>query len=166
MMNDPDIQLLQTELIKIMRRIRKVRLSVLSEQVIYSEYIALDYIDRYIREHPGAIGIYVSELASSMEVAPSAVSRMLKTMEGKDLVARKVDEKDRRNIYVCLTDGGRQVLESTSQHMDEMRNRLIERMGREDLLKLIGMWNNLATIMEEEAEAILGQNRKEEGDQA
>ena len=57
-------------LMQIMQRMRKIKLNILSEQVIYSEYYALEQIDRYVKEHPGSIGIYVSELADRLRIVP------------------------------------------------------------------------------------------------
>lgn len=67
MSDERNEKILQSELMQIMQRMKKIRLNILSEQVIYSEYYALEQIDRYVKEHPGSIGIYVSELAESME---------------------------------------------------------------------------------------------------
>ena len=96
-----------------MQRMRKIKLNILSEQVIYSEYYALEQIDLYVKEHPGSIGIYVSELADRLRIVPSSASRLLNTMEGKGLITRKVDTGSRRNIFVCLTPAGRDILTST-----------------------------------------------------
>ena len=57
MLNEQDEHLLHTELVKVVRRMRKIKLSVLSEQVIYSEYVALSHISRYVKENPDSMGI-------------------------------------------------------------------------------------------------------------
>lgn len=158
---EQDEKLLHTELVKAIRRMRRVKLSVMADQVIYSEYVALIHISRYVEENPGSTGIYVSELAKRMEIAPSSASRMLNSIEGKGLITRTVNVKDRRNTYVCLTPAGRKVLEDSAREMDELWKRLLRRMGNEDAHRLIELWNKMAGIMEEEVGA--GPEHQKEG---
>lgn len=155
MSDDQEEKMLQSELIQLMRRMRKVRLNVLSEQVIYTEYYALEQIGRYVRENPGSEGIYVSELALCMSIMPPAASRLLNSMEGKGLIARKVDRGDRRNTFVCLTPAGEDILARTAGDMDALKVKLARRMGREDLIRLIELWTKLADIMDEEMSAYM-----------
>lgn len=150
MSNEPNEKLLLNELVKAIRRMRRVKVSVLNEQVIYSEYIALSHIKRYLEEHPGTPGIYVSELAERMEIATSAVSRMLNSIERKGFITRTVNAKDRRNTYVCLTPAGSKILADSTREMGVLWKRLIKRMGDEDTRTLIELWSKLAIIMEEE----------------
>lgn len=159
MSDERDEKMLQSELVQLMRRMRKARLNVLSEQVIYTEYYALEQISQYGREHPGSVGIYVSELALSMNIVPPAASRLLNSMEGKGLIARKVDPGDRRNTFVCLTAAGEEILAQTAKDMDALKAQLVRRMGREDLITLIELWTKLADIMEEEMSAFIGRRK-------
>ena len=149
-------KILQPELMQIMQRMRKIKLNILSEQVIYSEYYALEQIDRYVKEHPGSIGIYVSELADRLRIVPSSASRLLNTMEGKGLITRKVDTGSRRNIFVCLT----------AQDMDFLKSQIVRRMGPEDISRLIGLWGRLADIMEDEMHQLLERRKKRTEEQS
>ena len=160
MSDERNEKILQSELMQIMQRMKKIRLNILYEQVIYSEYYALEQIDRYVKEHPGSIGIYVSELAESMKIVPSSASRLLNTMEGKGLITRKVDTGSRRNIFVCLTPAGRDILTSTARDMDLLKSQIIRRMGPEDISRLIGLWGKLADIMEDEMHQLLERRKK------
>lgn len=161
MTNEKDGKYLQSELIKVMRRIKKIKSNVSLEPLIYTEYNALELISRYTREHPGAPGIYVSELAGSMGIAPSAASRLLNAMEGKGFIAREVDAGDRRNTFVRLTPEGKEVFGRVAGEMEFLRERYVERMGYEDISELIKLWNKLADIMEEEL-SLLEQSRERE----
>ena len=96
----------------------------------------------------------MSELAGNMDIAPSAASRLLNAMEGKQLITREVDTGDRRNTFVCLTPEGKKIHDKTAKVMENMRGRLVERMGYEDITQLIELWNKLAGIMEEELSSI------------
>ena len=49
----------------------------------------------------------VQELAESVHLSQSALSRMIGKLEQHGLVQRSLCDLDRRGIYVCLTDAGR-----------------------------------------------------------
>lgn len=164
MSNEQEEKILQSELVQVMRRMRKMRLNVLSKHVIYTEYHALEQINRYVKENPGSIGIYVSELAVRLNIVPSAASRLLGSMESKGLITRKVDAGSRRNTFVCLTPAGSEALTQAAMDMDIMKTQIIRRMGRDDITKLIELWTRLADIMEEELSSIV-ERRKKEGEE-
>lgn len=158
---EQEVELLRQDLVDVMRRMRKIRVHAWAEQVIYTEYQALDQISRYVQEHPLEPGIKVSTLACDLHIAASAASRLLGTMEGKKLIARSVDTKDRRNTFVSLTPLGKELLSRASRKMDELNLRIIRRMGAEECRSLIELWNKLASIMEDEVSAIMEKRRQE-----
>ena len=49
----------------------------------------------------------MQELAESVHLSQSALSRMIGRLEQHGLVGRSLCDNDRRGIYVCLTDAGR-----------------------------------------------------------
>jgi len=51
------------------------------------------------------------KLAESAGVSKATISNITNTLERKELCYRKVDEKDRRNTFVLLTEKGKQVIE-------------------------------------------------------
>lgn len=67
-----------------------------------SDFEVLDYMveqgqDRY----------RVQELADGAHLTQSAVSRLIARLERSGLVARSMCDNDRRGVYVCITDEGR-----------------------------------------------------------
>ncbi|GGO96275.1 MarR family winged helix-turn-helix transcriptional regulator [Wenjunlia tyrosinilytica] len=54
----------------------------------------------------------VQELAGSAHLSQSALSRLVGRLEKDGLVERTMCSDDRRGVYVCLTDTGRQRVES------------------------------------------------------
>lgn len=165
MVKRQDEEQIHRELVNVIRRIRKIRLNAISRNVIYTEYQALDQINRYVKEHSGSQGIYVSKLARDLRIAPPAASRLLNTMEKKGQIIRTVDKGSRRNTFVSLTPEGSRILAQATENMEKVKLRLIRRMGHEDITKLIELWNKLAGIMEEETKDPDGcQDEEGEGD--
>ena len=59
-----------------------------------------------LAENPGH-QFRVQELAESVHLSQSALSRMIGRLERHGLVGRSLCDNDRRGIYVCLTEDGR-----------------------------------------------------------
>jgi DNA-binding MarR family transcriptional regulator len=59
-----------------------------------------------LAENPGH-QFRVQELAESVHLSQSALSRMIGRLEQHGLVGRSLCDNDRRGIYVCLTEDGR-----------------------------------------------------------
>ncbi len=114
------------------------------------EFMALVIISDYMEEYPQSEGIYVSDLAKSMRIMPSAVSRILKVLDEKNLVKRKVDEKDRRNTYVFLTEEGIKDCEKHKRIFDSYLQNIAKRLGSEKIEQISILCKEIASIMQEE----------------
>lgn len=104
--------------------------------------------------------IYVSDLAKRMEILPPSLSRVLRGLEKKGLVKRKVDQLNRRNVYVLLSREGKEVLFTCSERMDYLLSRIVAEMGHQDIDKLFELWKNLTTNFEQQV-ALLEREGKE-----
>ena len=93
------------KLVQVFHRIWRVNMPQVME-VPPGGFFVMQIIERYKAEHPDQEGIYVSHIAKKAKMASSQVSRMLRGLEERNLVGRIVDEKDRRNTYVFLTESG------------------------------------------------------------
>lgn len=80
--------------------------------------------------------VKVSDLVKNMRVAAPAVSRCLKSLEGKECIVRTVDTKDRRNTYVELTEKGKQVLIETEEIFNSFTDAVFGEMGSENMQAL------------------------------
>lgn len=87
-----------------------------------------------------------------MRVAAPAVSRTLRSLEEKKYVERMVCEGDRRNVYVRVTEEGKEVLNECNRILSELLKSVTEKMGEEDMNRLIGYLNKLEQIAELEIE--------------
>jgi DNA-binding MarR family transcriptional regulator len=67
--------------------------------------IEFEVLER-LAENPGH-RFRVQELAESVHLSQSALSRMIGRLEQHGLVERSLCDADRRGIYVCLTEAGR-----------------------------------------------------------
>lgn len=136
-------------LMQVFHRLHKINLSD-KLGISKGEFITLSILADYQKEHPKEEGVYVSYIAKKQCVANSQISRMLKALEEKGLIERKVAKEDRRNTYVFLTNHGNKVLEDVRQNIEQHYYRVMERFGEENMEELIRLCNEMANIMEEE----------------
>ena len=118
------------------------------------EFLMLQLIGRQLERKPDAPGVYVSQLTQCSYVSPPAVSRTLRRLEGKGLVQRRTDPKDRRTTYVVLTEEGQALLTACRQELRLLALRVVERMGGDDLQVLTKQLDRLTEAVREERENI------------
>ncbi len=97
---------MRSALLRTTFRYGKVNMGIRLGNITHGEFITLQMVHRYMKNHPDEHGIGVSELARCSYMSPPAMSRTLKSVEEKGLAVRMVDKKNRRKTYVCLTDEG------------------------------------------------------------
>ena len=71
-------------------------------------------------------------------------------MEGKDYIARQADAKDRRNTRVFITEAGRVKREECREILRNYTERVIGRMGEDNMLQLLNLFNQMLGVMEDE----------------
>lgn len=101
------------------------------------ELMMLVRVDRFLALHPGCPGVKPSELTLDGWVSKPAVSKMIGTLEEKGYLIRTASRKDRRVVYVNLTELGRKNLEAERKHRDEDMDRIVKRMGKEKMERLL-----------------------------
>lgn len=104
----------------------------------------------------------VSGLADDLYVSLSAVTSLVDRLHRAGLVSRERDESDRRVVWLSLTDRGREVLDSCLEVRRRVMKRYLNRLGEEDVKRLIQIYEKLLQIMEEESEQHAGGIREKE----
>jgi DNA-binding MarR family transcriptional regulator len=93
-----------------------------------------------------------SEISDRHGVSRNTISSLIRNLEAEGLIARHLDEQDRRRFNICLTENGRfRVLAHVQQHMRVMGNCFSALSGDEQqtlsqLLSKLG--KNLAEIID------------------
>lgn len=141
---------LQLEFMMAGHRLRGLKVHTMFHGVSKMEFYTLEQLHRQRSLHPDAEGMHVSGLAGRIHASPSAVSRMLRGLEEKELVKRSVDPKDRRNTYISLTEKGEMVCERSKTRMQAFAQAVIEDMGEENVQQFITLLNRLVDSAEKE----------------
>ena len=75
---------------------------------------------------------------------------MLRDMEEKGLIERRIDRDDRRNTYIVLTEVGETARQRTTERISTFLDRVVDRMGLENVQTMIELWNQFSDILEDE----------------
>ena len=118
------------------------------EGLTQGEFFGLSMLREHLKNHPE--GMHVRELAQRARVSPPGASRMLRTMEEKGLIERRVDRNDRRNTYITRTEGGEEAWRRTTERLSTFLDRVVDRMGLENVQTMIDLWNRFSDILEDE----------------
>src|SRR5574344_117815 len=137
---------LKGEIMQAILQLKRVSHSLIIENLTHREYFTLDLLIRLKENTCTNEGIYVSTLASMLKVSMPQASRLLKSMEEKEYIARVIDKNDRRNTYVSVTELGIQKRNRAKIEMDDYVGRVIEHMGRDNIRQMIDLINKCSTI--------------------
>jgi DNA-binding MarR family transcriptional regulator len=86
----------------------------------------------------------MSELAERVVLSPAGVTHLVSRLERDGLVARAVDERDRRSYFAALTPAGdRKLRESRPTHNDVVRAHLTQRLNASQLKTLGSLWKTI-----------------------
>ena len=150
-------EITRDRIIESITRMKSVSKGLVFSGVTHKEFFMLEILSRFMENNPDKKGVCVSELAARINTSMPHTSRLLKTMEEKNFINRIVDEADRRNTYVSVTDVGRLKRKCVKGEMDNYMNIVISRMGRENIDTLINLIGQMADIMKDEQDKKKGE---------
>lgn len=144
------------ELYTAFNNVRKLMGKVHNNKVLYpGEFMMLGAIhhgfcrDGEEKRQEGVPGVRISELCRMVHSTKSATSKMLKGLEEKNYIERITDTKDRRVVYIVLTETGNKIIQDSTKRMQEFTDKTIQKMGEEDTRKLIQILKRLYDSMDE-----------------
>ena len=81
------------------------------------------------------------DLAITLEVSKPAVSKLLNTMEDKDLIRRERRDNDRKSVYLALTDKSIALLEEQKATASVVTKKIFAEMGMDKAKELLENMN-------------------------
>lgn len=94
-------------------------------------------------------GITLGELIRETDMSMSAASKKITILEKKGLIKRHTSGTDRRNIYITLTEKGREISDREKALKHEWIKQVIARMGIDDTRQMLDLMNKMFDIIEE-----------------
>jgi Transcriptional regulators len=118
-------------------------------QISRGEFFMLHIISHRSREaSPEKPGAKITDLSIAAEMSKPAVSQMLNSLEDKGMIERIMTKNDRRVVYVCLTEKGKQQLALAAREMEDLMEEVVRELGPEDTAELVRLLGKLHAVME------------------
>lgn len=93
--------------------------------------------------------IKVSEISKYLHVTSPTVTQLLKGLEMRGLVERKVDANDRRSVGITLTKKGEQITQKAREDVIASFTGLVEYLGEEQSQQLAKLLSKVNTYFHE-----------------
>ena len=94
-------------------------------------------------------GITLGELIKETDMSMSAASKKITILEKKGLIERHTSETDRRNVYIRLTEKGKEISDKERALKNQWIEEVIGRMGIDDTKQMLDLMNKMLDIIEE-----------------
>ena len=89
----------------------------------------------------------VTELASCLNMTKSAASQLVSKLEKKGFVKRKMNLFDKKVNYISITDEAKKGYEDNKVKYNEVIDKVVEKMGKEDSKELSRLLEKLSDII-------------------
>lgn len=86
--------------------------------------------------------ITASELASRLQMSPSALTQMTDRLIKSKFISRKNNKNDRRLILLSLTNDGEQHLASILKRMEQKANQILDPISAKDLETVVTIFED------------------------
>ncbi|HOZ03355.1 MAG TPA: MarR family transcriptional regulator [Candidatus Woesebacteria bacterium] len=86
--------------------------------------------------------ITASELASRLQMSPSALTQMTDRLIKSKFISRKNDKNDRRLILLSLTSDGEEHLASILKRMEQKANQILAPISAKDLETVVSIFED------------------------
>lgn len=110
----------------------------------YDSTMSMGFILLTISE---ADGTPVTKIAPRMGMEPNSLSRVLKTMEDRELIQRKRDATDKRKVFIHLTDKGRDMRKIALKAVFKVNNELYDTISNEKLAAFFEVINQIPIVL-------------------
>ncbi|MBL6871899.1 MAG: winged helix-turn-helix transcriptional regulator [Flavobacteriales bacterium] len=93
-------------------------------------------------------GTQVTKIAPRMGMEPNSLSRLLKSLEEKELVFKRKDNKDKRKVYICLTENGLKLRNIAAERLFSLEKNIKDKISPTDLSSFYKVTDAISEIIE------------------
>jgi len=142
----------QQEFFSLLDEFRKLNISSILPTIPNGEACILKAIRSTSEKKSTEQSVRVADIIQEMQVLAPTVSRGLKSLEERGLITRRVDENDRRNTFVELTQEGNFLSDEIENIMEDFANAVFQRVGTASFEQLNQSMRALVNASREEIE--------------
>jgi len=100
------------------------------------------------------------EISHEMDVSSARIAAALNNLEKKGLIARRIDESDRRKILVSITETGRETAERQSRAVTKGVAGMLSILGERDAVDFVRITGRVTEIANECSEIFNGSEER------
>ena len=93
-------------------------------------------------------GTQVTKIAPRMGMEPNSLSRLLKSLEEKEFVFKSKDTKDKRKVYICLTENGLNLRNIAAERLFSLEKSIKDKISTTDLSAFYKVTDAISEIIE------------------
>lgn len=150
-----DVEEMQKDIDKLMEYVNIIRNN--GGLDIFSSLFQTDYrIMTYLSVHPNA---HPSDMADELNVTRPNVAANLRLLEQKKYITRVIDEDNRRQVYVNMTEEGKKYLDKCDSQLHFLFSGWFMLLGKEEtkhLLKILDISASPTAISDEVKDFVVG----------
>ncbi|MBQ4155413.1 MAG: MarR family transcriptional regulator [Clostridia bacterium] len=139
-------------IISMIKRLNSITLNPLIDEVNSSEYGILKIVYRMNNEQSNSL-VKVSDISKRLNVSTPSVTKVLNSLEKKGLITRKIDNENRRNTFVYITEKGVEVKQQNDKVLAKFIGNVYERVGRENIVQFLHLSEIILDAFDEEVNA-------------
>ncbi|MFS8630722.1 MAG: MarR family transcriptional regulator [Bacillales bacterium] len=118
--------------------------SIISAQIGRELTTDQHYVLRYINKVRKCT---TTELAEVFDVKKSAITAIINRMWAKGLIKRTRDKKDRRIVYLTLTEEGKEIYRKTEERIRQVVETLIRQFDLEEIQQFLATYEKLNKVL-------------------
>lgn len=100
------------------------------------------------KEETDSQGLMISELSQMLQVTSPTITQQVKELEGRGLVSRTVDPKDRRAFRIRLSEQGAAVIKEAYHDRMNFFRGMVEHLGEDQSKQLADLLHKVAAYFE------------------
>lgn len=128
-----------------------------------AEYIVLYYMCEHIENNSIYSGrIYLSEISEKLNLPIRKTSKLIREMNGKNLISWDHDGDGKDGTYVTITDHGKNVFEETDSKLRYFYTRVLQKFGKDKMIQLLQLMKEFDSVMRTELEQMEDTNETDE----
>ncbi|MDD6188943.1 MAG: MarR family winged helix-turn-helix transcriptional regulator [Clostridiales bacterium] len=128
-----------------------------------AEYIVLHYMcEQKEKDSIYSDKIYLSEISEKLNLPIRKTSKLIREMNGKNLVEWDHDGNGKDGTYVTITEHGMKVFEETDGRLREFYTRILEKLGKEKVVELLQLMKEFDSVMRTELEQMEDNNETDD----
>ncbi|MEG1705325.1 MAG: MarR family transcriptional regulator [Clostridia bacterium] len=139
------------ELIGVLMQFKKVQIKniMFKKSLTHNENLILFILHNLSKE---SCNIPLSILRDKIMLAPSTITPIITSLEDDGFIERYIDKKDRRNIFLKVTEKGKEYTKETFKCISTNIGKYIEYMGKEDTNEIIRLISKTTEYFNERKE--------------